>query len=177
MKDKTLGIIEIQDGENLRIFQGLFERPKIEFEDIDIPYTGTSTFIQKRPKWTKMELSFFDCCDDKDFKWLDEWVRLHTESIAGRIGYIQDYKKNINIKVFDLTNGIVTENWKLFGAFILNFETDFFDFYDEYSEIILNKLKRKVLFEKINHPTMQIFKKITINIDNVLLVNHPTLIG
>lgn len=165
MKNKISGIIEIEDIENSRVFYGIFERPKLETENT--PLIGYSTWMPIRTVWSNIELKFYDCGDDKDFKWLDDWSRLHAESIVGRFSYISNLKKNINIKVLNSINGAVIEKWELFGAFILDFEIVY---HSECDLITFNKLTRNVLFEKINHPTMQICKKITINIDNASLL-------
>lgn len=171
MDNQIYGIIEIEDGGKLRIFQGFFKIPKLELVDIDIPYIGLSTWVRQKNKIGNIKLSFFDCCDDEDFKWLDEWIRIQCEMITGRIGYGYEYKTNINIKAINTVTGDITEIWKLFGVFILSFDTDLFYFHNEYNELILNKLKRKVLFEKINNPVMQISKKIEISIDSVSFEN------
>ena len=46
-----------------------------------------------------------------------EWVRLHHESVTGRDGYADFYKKDITFNVLDPV-GAKVEEWKLFGAFV-----------------------------------------------------------
>lgn len=41
-----------------------------------------------------------------------EWVRLHAESLTGRMGYAAGYKKNILLKSLDPT-GVEVEKWFL----------------------------------------------------------------
>jgi hypothetical protein len=41
-----------------------------------------------------------------------EWVRLHAESLTGRMGYAAGYKKNILLKAVDPT-GVEVEKWTL----------------------------------------------------------------
>ena len=48
-----------------------------------------------------------------------EWVRLHHESVTGRDGYADFYKKDITINMLGPV-GDKVEEWKLQGAFITN---------------------------------------------------------
>jgi len=43
---------------------------------------------------------------------LMEWVRLHVESLTGRMGYAAGYKKNIYLKALDPV-GVEVEKWFL----------------------------------------------------------------
>jgi hypothetical protein len=46
-----------------------------------------------------------------------EWVRLHAESVTGRMGYAAGYKKNVDLEMLDPT-GVVVEKWILEGTFL-----------------------------------------------------------
>jgi hypothetical protein len=46
-----------------------------------------------------------------------EWVRLHAESVTGRMGYSSGYKKDIDLEMLDPT-GVVVEKWILYGTFL-----------------------------------------------------------
>ena len=50
---------------------------------------------------------------------LMEWVRLHAESVTGRMGYSCGYKKDIELDMLDPT-GVVVEKWILQGTFLTN---------------------------------------------------------
>jgi len=50
---------------------------------------------------------------------LMEWVRLHAESVTGRMGYAAGYKKDIELEMLDPT-GVVVEKWILQGTFLTN---------------------------------------------------------
>jgi hypothetical protein len=49
-----------------------------------------------------------------------EWVRLHHESVTGRDGYSDFYKKDITLDILGPVGDIVSE-WIIKGAFIKNF--------------------------------------------------------
>jgi hypothetical protein len=46
-----------------------------------------------------------------------EWVRLHHESVTGRDGYSDFYKKDLNLSILGPVGDIVSE-WIIKGAFI-----------------------------------------------------------
>ena len=48
-----------------------------------------------------------------------EWIRTHYESVSGRAGYADFYKRDIQIKLLDPI-GTVIELWDVKGAFINN---------------------------------------------------------
>lgn len=48
-----------------------------------------------------------------------EWIRLHFESVSGRAGYADFYKRDVQLKLLDPT-GTVVELWDIKGAFLSN---------------------------------------------------------
>jgi hypothetical protein len=46
-----------------------------------------------------------------------EWVRLHAESVTGRMGYAAGYKKDVDLEMLDPT-GVAVEKWILQGCSI-----------------------------------------------------------
>ena len=50
---------------------------------------------------------------------LMEWVRLHAESVTGRMGYAAGYKKDIELELLYPT-GVVIEKWILQGTMLTN---------------------------------------------------------
>ena len=44
-----------------------------------------------------------------------EWVRLHAESVTGRMGYAAGYKKDVDLEMLDPT-GVVVQKWDLQGT-------------------------------------------------------------
>ncbi len=48
-----------------------------------------------------------------------EWVRLSHESVTGRDGYSDFYKKDINLSILGPVGDVVSE-WILKGAFVKN---------------------------------------------------------
>ena len=48
-----------------------------------------------------------------------EWVRTHFESVSGRSGYADFYKRDCQLKLLD-PMGTVVELWDIKGAFLTN---------------------------------------------------------
>ena len=59
-----------------------------------------------------------------------EWVRLHHESVTGRDGYSDFYKKDVTINVLGPVGDVVSE-WILKGSYIKDATFDGYDWSDE----------------------------------------------
>jgi hypothetical protein len=66
-------------------------------------------------------MTLFDPITPSGAQAVMEWVRLHHESVTGRDGYSDFYKKDLTIDVLGPVGDIVSE-WILKGAFINNAE-------------------------------------------------------
>jgi hypothetical protein len=99
-------------------------RPHIQIKDVEIPFLNTSTFVAGRFNWQTMQVVFRDPIGPSAAQALMEWVRLHAESVTGRMGYAAGYKKDIDLEMLDPT-GVVVEKWILYGTFLtdVNFNT------------------------------------------------------
>ena len=64
-----------------------------------------------------MTIKFRDPIGPSAAQALMEWVRLHAESVTGRMGYAAGYKKNLDLEMLDPT-GVVVEKWILQGCLI-----------------------------------------------------------
>lgn len=98
-------------------------RPKIDIASVAIPFLNTETYVAGRFKWNAISVSFRDPIGPSATQALMEWVRLHAESVTGRMGYAAGYKKNIDLEMLDPT-GVVVEKWILEGCQIVSAEWD-----------------------------------------------------
>jgi hypothetical protein len=92
-------------------------RPKIKINSVPIPFLNTSTYVAGRFEWDPISVKFRDPIGPSAAQALMEWVRLHAESVTGRMGYAAGYKKNIDLEMLDPT-GVVVEKWILEGTFL-----------------------------------------------------------
>ena len=92
-------------------------RPSITFEEIALNHINTTRYIKGRGTWETMEVSLYDPIVPSGAQAVMEWVRLHHESVTGRDGYSDMYKKDITFNVLGPV-GDKVEEWTLKGAFI-----------------------------------------------------------
>ena len=75
--------------------------------------------VKGKSVWQNVTLTLFDPITPSGAQATMEWVRLHHESVTGRDGYSDFYKKDLTINVLGPVGDIVSE-WILKGAFIVN---------------------------------------------------------
>lgn len=96
-----------------------FKRPTLEINSVEIPFINETNYVAGKYKWQQMDITFIDTIGPSTSTQLMEWVRLHAESLTGRMGYAAGYKKNINLKSLDPT-GVEVEKWFIEQAMIVN---------------------------------------------------------
>ena len=92
-------------------------RPKIEIKEVAIPFLNTETYVAGQFKWGAIDVTFRDPIGPSASQALMEWVRLHAESVTGRMGYAAGYKKDIDLEMLDPT-GVAVEKWQLVNTFL-----------------------------------------------------------
>ena len=75
--------------------------------------------VKGKSKWSDVSMTLFDPITPSGAQAVMEWVRLHHESVTGRDGYSDFYKKDLTIDVLGPVGDIVSE-WVLKGAFVTN---------------------------------------------------------
>ena len=90
-------------------------RPNISITPTEIPFLNTSTYVAGRFTWNTINVTFRDPIGPSASQALMEWVRLHAESVTGRMGYAAGYKKDIDLEMLDPT-GVVVQKWILEGT-------------------------------------------------------------
>ncbi len=75
--------------------------------------------VKGKSAWQNVTMTLFDPITPSGAQATMEWVRLHHESVTGRDGYSDFYKKDLTIDVLGPVGDIVSE-WVLKGAFITN---------------------------------------------------------
>ena len=73
--------------------------------------------VKGKTIWNDITMTLFDPITPSGAQAVMEWVRLHHESVTGRDGYSDFYKKDLTINVLGPVGDIVSE-WILKGAFI-----------------------------------------------------------
>jgi hypothetical protein len=73
--------------------------------------------VKGKTVWNDITMTLFDPITPSGAQAVMEWVRLHHESVTGRDGYSDFYKKDPKLQVLGPVGDVVSE-WILKGAFI-----------------------------------------------------------
>ena len=103
------------------------KRPSIEFEEITLDHINVKRYIKGKGAWAAIDVTLYDPVVPSAAQAVMEWVRLSHESVTGRDGYSDFYKKDVLIKVLGPV-GDVVEQWTLKGAFITTANFNDLDF-------------------------------------------------
>ena len=92
-------------------------RPSIEFEEVELNHLNVKRFVKGKATWQSITMTMYDPVVPSAAQSVMEWVRLSHESVTGRDGYSDFYKKDVSIEVLGPVGDIV-ESWKLKGTWI-----------------------------------------------------------
>lgn len=91
-------------------------RPTINNNPIVLDHINLKRKLKGKSEWADVEITLYDPIVPSAAQACMEWVRLAHESVTGRNGYADMYKKDV---VFNLLGpvGDKVEEWQLKGAF------------------------------------------------------------
>ena len=89
----------------------------LEQGEVVLNHINVYTKVKCKTKWSDLTMTLFDPITPSGAQAVMEWVRLHHESVTGRDGYSDFYKKDLTIDVLGPVGDIVSE-WVIKGAFI-----------------------------------------------------------
>jgi hypothetical protein len=92
-------------------------RPKITQEAKELPHINLQRFVKGKTKWGTIEVTLYDPVAPSGAQAVMEWVRLHHESVTGRDGYADFYKKDITFNLLGPV-GDKVEEWICKGSII-----------------------------------------------------------
>lgn len=105
-------------------------RPTINIGKTEIPFINTSTYVAGRYTWDSISLSLRDPIGPSASQAVMEWVRLHAESVTGRMGYAVGYKRDLIIEMLDPTATCVSQ-WILKSCQIVDVKFGNLDYKDD----------------------------------------------
>lgn len=106
----------------VRAIQG----PSFTDEVVTLHHINTYRKVRGKREWQPMEMTLFDPITPSGAQAAMEWARLSYESVTGRAGYSDFYKKDLTLGVLGPAGDIVSE-WVIKGAFITNLNQGSFD--------------------------------------------------
>ena len=86
---------------------------------IPLNHINVQRFVKGKTTWGTIQFTLFDPITPSGAQSVMEWVRLHHESVTGRDGYSDFYKKDLTINVLGPVGDVVSE-WIIKGALIVD---------------------------------------------------------
>ena len=92
-------------------------RPTIQFETVVLDHINVKRKLKGKGDWQDVALTLFDPIVPSGAQAVMECIRTSHESLTGRDGYAEFYKKDVDFYMLGPV-GDKIEQWKLKGAFI-----------------------------------------------------------
>ena len=92
-------------------------RPTISFEPVTLDHINVKRKLKGKGEWQDVEITLYDPIVPSGAQQVMEWVRTSHESLTGRDGYADFYKRDVNFYMLGPV-GDKIEQWTLKGAFI-----------------------------------------------------------
>lgn len=93
--------------------------PQFTDNVIKLDHINTYRKLRGKREWQDMTLTLYDPITPSGAQAVMEWARLAYESVTGRAGYADFYKKDITLNMLGPVGDIVGE-WIIKGAFVQN---------------------------------------------------------
>tara|TARA_Y100000592_G_scaffold18226_1_gene27669 strand:+ start:4342 stop:4827 length:486 start_codon:yes stop_codon:yes gene_type:complete len=91
-------------------------RPSVTFGEVVLDHINVKRKLKGKANWENITMDLYDPVTPSGAQAVMEWVRLSHESVTGRDGYSDFYKKDIRIHTLGPV-GDVVEEWILKGAY------------------------------------------------------------
>ena len=115
-------------------------RPTITIGEKKIDFINSYRMIASKLTFGDLSVKLHDPIAPSGAQQVTEWIRTHYESVSGRAGYADFYKRDIQLKMLDPV-GTVVELWDIKGAFITNATFGTLDYGNEETMMIDLTLK------------------------------------
>lgn len=103
------------------------DRPKMKIEEKEIPWMNATRYIAAKAKWEAISMTLWEPISPSGQQQLMEWVRTHYDSVSGRAGYADFYKRDCQLKLVDPVGNVV-QFWDIKGAQITDFSPSDVDY-------------------------------------------------
>jgi hypothetical protein len=91
--------------------------PDVNLNEIKLDHINVYRKVKGKAEWGDMNMSLYDPVTPSGEQVVMEWIRLSHESVTGRDGYSDFYKKDITLSELGPVGDVVGE-WIIKGAFI-----------------------------------------------------------
>jgi hypothetical protein len=90
-------------------------RLQMTFEEITLDFINHKRYLAGKHTFADLSVTLYDPIAPSGAQQVMEWIRLNFESVSGRSGYADFYKRDIQLKMLDPI-GTVVELWDIRGA-------------------------------------------------------------
>ena len=94
-------------------------RPSVATAEIEVPFLNSTRYLAGKTKYEQISLTLHDPIAPSGAQQVMEWVRTHFESVSGRAGYADFYKRDCQLKMLDPV-GTVVELWDMKGCWLVS---------------------------------------------------------
>ena len=102
-------------------------RPQIDFDEVTMEHMNVTRYLKGKGRWQPLNITLYDPIVPSAAQAVMEWVRLSHESVTGRDGYSDFYKKDITINTLGPV-GDKVEEWLCKGTWIQSAQFGDLDF-------------------------------------------------
>jgi len=92
-------------------------KPSFSTNGLTIDYMNIKRKYAGKTEWQPISITLYDPIVPSAAQSVMEWQRLHHESLTGRSGYVDFYKKDIDLYGIGPVGDLI-EKWRIYGAFI-----------------------------------------------------------
>ena len=94
-----------------------FKAPTYTANEVVLDHINVKRKIKGKSDWSPVNFNLYDPITPSGAQAVMEWVRLHHESVTGRDGYSDFYKKDLTVQTLGPVGDVVSE-WVCKGALI-----------------------------------------------------------
>ena len=92
-------------------------RPTLESDEVILEHMNVTRYVKGKSRWQPIDITLYDPVVPSAAQATMEWIRLSHESVTGRDGYSDFYKKDVTVNILGPVGDIV-EEWTLKGAWV-----------------------------------------------------------
>lgn len=82
---------------------------KFNQKAVELPHINLIRYVKGKTKWDPIDLALYSPITPSGAQAVMEWQRLHHESVTGRDGYSDFYKRDLTLNVLGPVGDIVSE--------------------------------------------------------------------
>ncbi len=105
-------------------------RPSFNSSAQEINFINSTRYVAGKMKFGTLSVTLHDAIAPSGAQQVMEWIRTHFESVSGRAGYADFYKRDCQLKMLDPV-GTVIELWDIKGAQINTANFNDLDYNDD----------------------------------------------